>query len=521
VRFFRMLQNWDEFSATWDDPQGTAGGSILHGVTPDDVEASAEPDTIVTNPAGSGLINIPLNRNTIQAWANGALPNLGWSIVSDTGNDWNFNSSDSFDPALLPKLTILYTAPSGQGTFGFANDTYTVNENGTASIKVVRTGGSSGTATVNYSITPDTGSLADITGPATGSLNFSDGELFETITVPINNDSTLERNENLNMDLTGGVNFSRTTAVLTIRDNDFDTVTPTMLLNELYINSPGNDGGHEFAELAGLANSGLGSLYLAVIDGDVGPGEGSADLMIDLGPYLNGSAGFSLVSAANTFDFNIPTGATQIPRPELDFENIDNDSATYALLYSPNSSLATGVFDYDWDNDGVLELPAGVVFIDSLAIQDNGATDRSYGPVGNTIESNSNPNLYVPDAASRFRGNTTLNSAAAWFHGDIIPAGDDPLVYNGPSFATGLPVPGAAATPGEINTGSAVQSLLVSLTNVTPNFPVGSVTLTFSGPITQLLAGGGSPGVSITRPDGSPFPQVNVDPWLPASAPTR
>jgi hypothetical protein len=517
VRFFRMQQAWDETTATWTDPLGSSGSAIVNGVTPDDVEAAAEVDTIVTIPGGSGLVDIPLNRDTIQAWANGTLANFGWAIVSDSPDDWNFASSDDFlsiNPQ-FPKLTVLYTPPTAtQGTFGFSDSEFTVNENGTATVKVHRIGGTTGAATVNYEITAGTGALSDISASATGSVTFADNdpELFKTITIPVVNDIALERNETLNLTLSGaGLSFDRPTATLTIRDNDFSPTNPAVLLSEVYINSPGNDGKHEFAELTGTVGAGLGSLYLAILGGDVGEGEGSTDLVVDLGPYLNGTNGTTLVTALNDWGFRVPGGTTQIARPELDTEIVSNDTATYALLYSPSSSLLTGRFDYDWDNDGSLELPTGVVFVDSVANKDNGALDQTYGPASNIILSSSHSNLFVADAISRARGNTARNSAAAWFNGDLIAAGDDPLVYDAPN-SVGLPVGGAAMTPGEINTGTAVQSPLVSLLSVTPNPPVGAVALTFSGAISQLLDGGGAYGVSITNADGSVNPQIDVQP---------
>ena len=511
VRLFRMLQSWDEGTATWSDPRGSAGDGIANGVTPDDVEATAEINSVVTNPGGSGLVNIPLDRDTIQAWASGALPNLGWAIISDSGNDWNFNSSDSLDPSLAPKLTILYTAPSGQGTFGFSDTDFKVNENGTASVTVARTGGSSGAVNLNYEIAAGTGSLGDITGSAMGTLSFGDGELLKTITIPIVNDADLERNETLNLTLSGAVTLDRPSATLTIRDNDFNPASAALLLNEVFINSPGNDGGHEFIELSGTAGIGMGSLYVMILSGDVGPTEGTSDLVVDLGSFLNGANGHTLITAQNTFDFNVPAGATQIGRPELDFEIVSNDTATYALLYSPSASLLTGSYDYDWDNDGSHELPAGVVFVDSVANKDNGAEDQTYGPAANIINSSNNPDDYVADAISRKRGNSSRNNSTAWFHGDLVAFGDDPLVYEGP-HSVGAPSPGTALTPGEINTGTIAQSPLVSLTGIAPSVPVGTVTLTFNGPVSQFLAGGGAAGVTITKTDGTIDPRVNAEP---------
>src|SRR5262249_37007474 len=232
VRLFRMLQDWDEATSTWTNPQGDAGSGILNGVTPDDVEATAEPDSVVTNPSALGLVDIPLNVDTIQAWANGTAQDFGWAILSDSGNAWNFASSDDFISItpFLPKLTILYTDPSGPGTFRFANTDYKTKETGTASIAVERVGGSVGAADLTYTITPGPVPLADISGPSTGIVHFNAGQTTAAISIPIFNDSIPETNETLNLTLSGtGVTIDRPNPPLTIRDNDFSTTTPPVL----------------------------------------------------------------------------------------------------------------------------------------------------------------------------------------------------------------------------------------------------------------------------------------------------
>jgi hypothetical protein len=509
VRFFRLMQDWNEGTATWN--------TFNNGVTPDNVEASVEAD-LVPLPGASGSVEIPIDRDTLQAWANGTLPNFGWAIVGNTGNDWSFASSDG-PSSIAPKLTILYTDPTATaGTFGFSDTGYTVNENGTATLTVQRVGGSTGAASVNWNLATGTASAADFSGPTSGTLNFAGGELFKTFTVPIVNDNVLEANETLNFTLSGSVALDpeKTTAVLTIRDNDFSVTSPAVLLSEVFINSPGLDSGQEFAEFAGTPGAGLGSLYFVVINGDVGEGEGSTDLVVDLGSYVNGSNGTTVVTALDNWGFDVHSGTTQIGRPELNNEIIANDTATYALVYSPTTPLHVGAFDYDWDNDGSLELPAGAVIVDSVGNKDNGALDQTYGPASNVINSAAHPNIFVADGISRLRGNTTRNSAAAWFRGDLTgvqTTGDDMLVYDAVN-SVGLPVAGAAMTPGEINTGSAAQSPLVSLISVTPNAPVGTVTATFNGPISQVLDQGGLEGVYVTDALGASIPGVDDLPTI-------
>ncbi len=128
-------------------------------------------------------------------------------------------------------------ATPNPGTINFSAPTYSVAENGgTATITVSRTGGSTsskdGKVTVNYTTangTATAGTGNDYTTNS-GTLTFNDGETDKTFTVAINNDTTPESNESVNLTLTnplsppsGGIAIlgRQSTAQLTIVDNDF------------------------------------------------------------------------------------------------------------------------------------------------------------------------------------------------------------------------------------------------------------------------------------------------------------
>jgi hypothetical protein len=530
IGLFRMLQDWDGF-ATWNDPQGSVGSGIVNGVTPDGVEAAATADAVVTTPDQAGLVQIPLSIETLQAWANGSLSNFGWSIVSSASNGWSFASSeDSSLTAFAPELTILYNNPStttGEGQFQFAADEFIVGEGGVVTITVQRIGGSEGSASVDYEITAGTGSLADLSGTLTGTLNFADGELKKTFNITSLNDLLVESNKTFNLTLSDpniGATISTQlgTSVLAVRDNDASLVTPPVVMSEVLFNQPANDGGGELLEIAGTAGVGLGSYYVVVFGGDVGDDEGATNLVVDLGSYSNGANGTTLIGSANNFNFEVPAGTTFIGLDQLDVEFVggnDNGSSTYALVYSPASPLHVGRFDYDWNNDGILELPAGAAIIDSIGYKDNSSTDLTYG--GTTIITNPTEPY---DALSRLPGTTGLNNASQWYGGDII-GGNDALVYND-AIATGTPggVGGAAlpsvapaVTPGLINTGNAATNPRVTLGAVSTT---SGAQVTFSGLISQVLVGDGSAtgvfgaGISVTNTDGSPIAGVDA---IPAS----
>ena len=524
VRFFRMQQDWEQVNATWLDPQGQRGSTILNGVTPDDIEAAAEPDARVPDPGRAGLVEIPLDVDTIQAWANGSLDNYGWSIVSDAGSLWAFNSSESFLVGTSkPELTILYTAPeaANAGSFGLSVDDYSVNEDGTATITVNRKGGSTGAVSLDWALSAGTADLSDVSGATSGTVNFAEGELFQTFDIAIDDDIAVEANETLTISLSGnGVDLSRAEATLTIRDNDFNPFLGDLLLNELWINSPGNDPPHEFVEIKGTPGVGMGSLYYVAIEGLVGDREGSAEKVVDIGTFSNGSSGYTLLTPdAADFAFNVPVGTTQVDGlGSIATENVSsqNDSTTYMLLYSPFTRLATTEFDYDWDNDGALELPPGVQIVDSVGVRVLGAQDQLYGPGTNQASFDvSDPDV---DAISRDRNSTSPNQGDDWFGGDLFPAGDDYLLYE-TNEAFGLPVTGTALTPGEVNTGSNVESPVATLQSVNVNGD-GTVSVIFSDPVSQFNVGDGgsqSPsgaGITVTDTSGNVLPTIDAIPTV-------
>jgi len=106
----------------------------------------------------------------------------------------------------------------------FSNAAYSVNENGTATITVSRTGGSDGVVSVNFAtIAGGTATTAVDYLPQSGVLSFADGQVSRTFTVPIIDDALDEPNETIRLqlsDATGGANLGTSNATLTIVDND-------------------------------------------------------------------------------------------------------------------------------------------------------------------------------------------------------------------------------------------------------------------------------------------------------------
>ncbi len=116
------------------------------------------------------------------------------------------------------------------GVLGFTAPAYTVNENGvTATITVTRTNGSTGVVTVNYATSdlpsgPGSATANTDYTPRGGTLSFSSGETNKTFTIPITDDTGVEDDEALSLQLTvptGGATLGLASATLSIVDNDF------------------------------------------------------------------------------------------------------------------------------------------------------------------------------------------------------------------------------------------------------------------------------------------------------------
>nr|WP_290668597.1 Calx-beta domain-containing protein [Ardenticatena sp.] len=108
-------------------------------------------------------------------------------------------------------VTIVDDDTSAAGIIRFSSATYTVTESATtATITVVRTNGSSGTVSVQYSTSDGTATAGNDYVAASGTLTFNDGETSKTFTVQILPDAIDELDETINLTLynvTGGASL--------------------------------------------------------------------------------------------------------------------------------------------------------------------------------------------------------------------------------------------------------------------------------------------------------------------------
>ncbi|WP_186775113.1 choice-of-anchor M domain-containing protein [Allorhodopirellula solitaria] len=149
---------------------------------------------------------------------------------NQTPNEAGFSESDD--------ITIYFSIDS-VGQLQLDASSYAVSEDaGTASIDVLRVGGSDGRIAVNYATTADTATAGNDYTSSSGTLEFLDGETLKTITIPVLDDTLVEGDETFSVALSAaapgnldgyirvieedanGLIGEHGTAVVTIVDND-------------------------------------------------------------------------------------------------------------------------------------------------------------------------------------------------------------------------------------------------------------------------------------------------------------
>ena len=235
--------------------------------------------------------------------------------------------------------TLTIVDNDSTGALSFSATTYSVGEGaGTALITVQRTGGTSGTATVQYSTSNGSATAgADYTS-TNGTLTFGNGVSSQTFTVPITQDALVEGNETVNLSIFspgGGASLTNpTTAILTIVDDDTNlpgtlalassthTVAEGAGSQTITVNRTGGATGTvtvNYATSNGTATS--GSDYTATAGSlSFGPGETTKSFSV---PILNDTADES----AESFNVSLsgPTGGAVLGAPSSGSVTITDD----------------------------------------------------------------------------------------------------------------------------------------------------------------------------------------------------
>jgi glucose/arabinose dehydrogenase len=142
--------------------------------------------------------------------AGGAVAKLAWASPSQTKQ-------------IIPQSQLFNTA-TNPGVLALGDTQVSVNENGaTANITVVRTGGSDGVATLDYTTLDGSASAGNDYTAKSGTLTFASGVTSQVISIPILDDTLVEGNELFSVAVdrpTGATLRAPRTAQVTIVDND-------------------------------------------------------------------------------------------------------------------------------------------------------------------------------------------------------------------------------------------------------------------------------------------------------------
>ena len=164
---------------------------------------------------------------------------LNWADGDSSNKTFNVSIIDNSTFEAAEYLNLQLTNASGtsidrgdvrlyiyddDSTLSFTDPEYSISEDGgSITVSVKRTGSSSGTASVDYTTTAVSATAGSDYTTASGTLNWSDGELgSKTFSVSIIDDSDLESSEYLTLQLSNanGAGIGRNDPRLYINDND-------------------------------------------------------------------------------------------------------------------------------------------------------------------------------------------------------------------------------------------------------------------------------------------------------------
>ena len=214
-----------------------------------------------------------------------------------------------------------------------------------------------------------------------------------------------------------------------------------MLLNEIEVNTPDPGGAEacEYVEVLGTPGTlAPANLFFVSIDGDSG-NFGSVSYVADISGVPFGTNGTITVVTDSDVCANrvFPAGTTLIFTSSF---AMGFGAETYLLVQSP-APIFEGQ-DLDLNNDGVLDPALGLIPIDGVAwtlVADS--SNAVYGGAPRLTV-----NTDVPDAATRFNGNTAPFSLGAWYWGNLAGPNAESVGYSAP-FSPNFPA-GGVLTPG-------------------------------------------------------------------------
>lgn len=195
-----------------------------------------------------------------------------------------------------------------------------------------------------------------------------------------------------------------------------DAVVAAPVINEFLANHTGTDV-IEYVEVLGAPNADLSTYSVLEIEGDSGSATGTVDEVIPLGT----------ADGDGRYLASLPANA------------LENGTITLLLVQGFTGTAGT---DLDTNDDGTLDVMPWTAIVDSVAVNDGGVGDLTYGGPVLGVAYDGLPS--APGGASRLPDGTDTDTAADWMRSDFDLAGIEGF--------TGTPVEGEALnTPGAVN----------------------------------------------------------------------
>ncbi|MEM8535695.1 MAG: ExeM/NucH family extracellular endonuclease [Chloroflexota bacterium] len=284
--------------------------------------------------------------------------------------------------------------------------------------------------------------------------------------------------------------------------------TPPLLLNEVKIDPPGDDGPFEYIELKGSPNNTISNgTYVVAFDGSRDQA-GVATLVVSLGGLPLGSNG--LVAIHSTVGGHVfPADTAHIADPQLVVDSLPNEAGSILLISSFVVPVFEGV-DYDSNNDGLLELPTAAIVRDAVSWHDPALDGLTYGEVVLTQPRG------AANAATRFPSNAVPLSNEAWYSGNLTGTTSDSITYDWANTSDNFPAggeltPGIANQPDELSP-CAFNSLtpIPSIQGNGPNSPRLGDQVTIQGIVTGDFQGAEAlEGFFVQDPEGDGDPTTS------------
>jgi ribosomal protein L35AE/L33A len=415
-------------------------------------------------------------------------PDQAETAIKSTARAFNASCSGC-GAGLIDATLALGAITPGPGSLSFGASTYTIAENaGTASITVLRNGGSAGAISVAYATANGSATAGSDYTASSGTLSWADGDnAAKTINVAIINDGNAESTETLTLTLSapGGGATLGTPKVATLSITDDDSAPGTLALSSAAYTVAENGGSVVVTITRSGGSNGAASVDYATANGSATAGN---DYTAKSGTLTWASRD----AASKTITIAIANDTLAESNETL---QLRLSAATGASLGSPATATITINDDDTVSSAGSLAFSSSSWTAAESAGVATITVKRSGGSAGAVTVAYASSN----GTATAGSDYTAASGTLSWANGDAanktftVPITDDALAESNETVNFTLSAPTAGATLGTTKT-----SLLTINDNDGAPGTIGLASATYT-----VLESAGSVIVTVSRTGGS------------------